>query len=167
MDSRKLAAVTRGRSGPVFRRLVQDADLVVAKAKEEVGVHRPVDAYDAEHRKRRPGTLRDTIVKRVRDVGGVPVIEIGSEDDIALIHHEGTEPHIIRARQAPRLVFYWPKAGRVVAFKQVSHPGTKPNRFLLKGLEALSARYGGYGRGGVRSSVRVRRGSGAAGGRRR
>lgn len=38
---------------------------------------------------------------------------------------EGTRPHVIAARFAPSLVFFWAKMGRWVAFKQVNHPGTK------------------------------------------
>lgn len=41
----------------------------------------------------------------------------------------GTRPHTIRARNAPWLVFFWPRVGRVVAFKSVNHPGTRPTGF--------------------------------------
>ena len=47
----------------------------------------------------------------------------------------GTRPHVIRAKNAPMLRFYWPKVGRVVYFKQVNHPGTKPNRFYNRALQ--------------------------------
>lgn len=46
----------------------------------------------------------------------------------------GTKPHVIRARRAKFLRFYWPKVGRVVFFKKVNHPGTKANRFLERAL---------------------------------
>jgi hypothetical protein len=46
----------------------------------------------------------------------------------------GTKPHVIRARRAPALRFYWPKVGRVVFFKKVNHPGTKANRFLERAM---------------------------------
>jgi hypothetical protein len=67
-------------------------------------------------------------------------VQVVAEDEIALWHHEGTRPHTIRARRKPLLVFFWPKAGRVVSFKQVNHPGTKPNRFLTKPLRAVLRR---------------------------
>lgn len=44
----------------------------------------------------------------------------------------GTRPHVIRARNARYLRFYWPKVGRVVYFKQVNHPGTKANPFMAR-----------------------------------
>lgn len=140
IDNRKLAEVLRGPNGPVMRRLIVDGELVKNEAKRLVGVYRPPDAFSAATRKRRPGTLRDSIVKRV--IGGTnPRVEVGSSDPIALWHHEGTRPHVIRARRAPLLVFFWPRVGRVVAFEKVNHPGTKPNRFLLNALRVLRGRY--------------------------
>ena len=54
---------------------------------------------------------------------------------------KGTDPHIIRARRAPRLVFFWKKVGRVVAFKSVQHPGQKANNYLLASLKRVMKRY--------------------------
>jgi len=42
----------------------------------------------------------------------------------------GARPHPIVARRARFLRFYWPKVGRVVFFRRVSHPGNKPYKFL-------------------------------------
>lgn len=50
-----------------------------------------------------------------------------------LFMEEGTAPHKIHAKNAPLLVFFWPKVGRVVAFKSVNHPGTQPYNFLKEG----------------------------------
>lgn len=50
----------------------------------------------------------------------------------------GTRAHIIRARRARFLRFYWPKVGRVVFFKSVNHPGTKANRFLERALNRVA-----------------------------
>jgi hypothetical protein len=60
---------------------------------------------------------------------------VGSEVDYTLYVDQGTKPHPIHAKNAPALVFYWPKVGRVVAFKSVNHPGNKPYKFLEKGFE--------------------------------
>lgn len=53
--------------------------------------------------------------------------------------HDGTKPHIIRARRAPYLVFQ--VAGQWRRAKEVRHPGTKPRPFLVEagrlGGEAL------------------------------
>lgn len=43
---------------------------------------------------------------------------------------EGTRPHVIEARIAKSLAFYWPKIGGMAYFKRVNHPGTKPYRFM-------------------------------------
>jgi hypothetical protein len=61
--------------------------------------------------------------------------QAGSDVDYTLFMDQGTQAHKIKAKNAPALVFYWPKVGRVVAFKSVNHPGTKPYKFLDKGLE--------------------------------
>lgn len=53
---------------------------------------------------------------------------------------KGTKPHVIRAKRAPRLVFFWRKVGRVVSFKSVNHPGTKPDNYLAKSLERVVRR---------------------------
>jgi hypothetical protein len=141
VDPQKLAEVLRGPNGPVMRRMIEDGELVKREAQRLVGVYRPPDAYSAAHRKRRPGTLRDSIVKRVVQSGSGPVVQVGSDDDIALIHHEGTRPHPITPRTKPRLVFFWRKVGHVVSFKRVQHPGTQPNRFLTNALRVLRSRY--------------------------
>lgn len=145
MNPAKLAEVLRGSNGPVVRRMIQDGELVKIKAKEECPVFASEDAYTMAHRKRAPGTLKNTIVKRVTtDATGDPVVLVGTDDPVGLWVHEGTVPHPIAARKAPRLVFYWPRGPQgagVYSFKQVSHPGTQPNRFLLRALSVLRGRY--------------------------
>ena len=54
---------------------------------------------------------------------------------------QGTEPHVIRAKRAPQLVFFWKKVGRVVSFKSVNHPGTKANNYLLASLRRVVRRF--------------------------
>lgn len=140
IDSQKMAELLRGTGGPVVRRLIEDGEAVKQESQRLVGVYRLPPA--GPKRARRPGTLRDSIVKRLVPGGPSGVsIEVGSADPIALIHHEGTEAHVIAARTAPRLVFYWAKAGGVVAFPLVHHPGTRPNRFLVDALRVLRTRY--------------------------
>jgi hypothetical protein len=128
----------KGPQGPVYKAMVVNADLVKAEAKRLVGVHKPVPG---ERRARRPGTLRDSIVKRPAMINGDIAFIVGSNDPIALIHHEPQPPHIIRPRKpGGLLVFYWPKVGRVVAFRFVHHPGQKGNPYLLNALKVLRGR---------------------------
>jgi hypothetical protein len=62
--------------------------------------------------------------------------DAGSDVDYTLFVDQGTKPHVIKAKNAPYLVFFWPKVGRVVHFKSVHHPGNKAYGFLeMKGLE--------------------------------
>lgn len=142
IDGQKLAEVLRGPNGPVMRELIEAAELVKREAQRRVGVYQPPDAYSAANRRRRPGTLRDSIVKRVTEDSRRIAVQVGSNDPIAYLHHEGTVAHVIQARRRPMLVFYWPKVGRVVAFKRVNHPGTDPNRFLTDALAVvIGSRY--------------------------
>ena len=46
----------------------------------------------------------------------------------------GTRPHIIVARRARALRFYWPVVGKVVYRRSVMHPGTAANPFLTRHL---------------------------------
>jgi hypothetical protein len=130
MNPVALAALLRSPSGPVYRRGLEDANLVKREAQRRCPVGKATPG-----RGRSPGTLRDSIVVRVREG---PVFEVGSADPVALWVHEGTEPHQIVGN--PLLVFHWAKLGKVVAFRQVNHPGTKPNRFLVEALTVLNGR---------------------------
>lgn len=159
LDGAKLAELLRGPNGPAVRYLLEAGEIVKAGARRRVGVYSPPDAYAAQHRGRRPGTLRDSIVKRVVATGPAgAAVEVGSNDPIALIHHEGTTAHTIRPRQVPLtkagtprkrvrpgdvkpfLSFYWSAVGHVVRVRQVRHPGTRPNRYLVDALGDLRGR---------------------------
>jgi hypothetical protein len=131
-----LQALLTGTNGPVVRDLLRRADRVKAQAQRLVGVYVPPPA-GPQRTNRRPGTLRDSIVVRLARGGpqGVSAI-VGSEDPIALWHHEGTVPHVIVPRRRRWLVFYWRRVGAVVFAKRVNHPGTRPNRFLTNALPA-------------------------------
>lgn len=48
--------------------------------------------------------------------------------------HEGTKPHVIRAKRSDFMTFFWHRVGHVVSFKKVSHPGTPAIPFMVKGL---------------------------------
>jgi len=143
IDNRALNQVLHGADGPVAKALLVAGDIVKAGARRRVGVYKraPGDPLPRSGG-RRPGTLRDSIVKRLVVGGpeGVKVL-VGSEDPIALLHHEGTIPHKITARRKPFLVFYWPAAGKVIRIRSVNHPGTQPNRYLADSLPDLRARF--------------------------
>lgn len=58
-----------------------------------------------------------------------------ADNKIALLHHEGSVPHIIAARKAKSLRFK--SRGKIVYAKVVRHPGTRPNRYLTDSLRKV------------------------------
>lgn len=134
IDSSALAQSIRDMPGLLRYQLII-GDRVKEEAQRRVGVYKPPP--EGPQRKRRPGTLRDSIVKRITERDGLPVVQIGSEDEIALWHHEGTQPHVIAPRNGTRLVFWSEEANRLVFARWVHHPGTRPNRFLTDALAAI------------------------------
>ena len=131
----QLARLLNSPNGPVMRSLFRDGERVKQEAKREVGVWAPppgAPGWVSANRARRPGTLRDSIVKRFVNTSRGLAVQVIAEDEIALWHHEGTRAHTIRARSKPLLVFF--TGGRTVRTVQVSHPGTAPNRFLTKAV---------------------------------
>lgn len=138
MDPGEVARLMRSPTGPVMREMLRDGQRVKAEAQRRVGVYSPPPA--GPRRARAPGTLRDSIVTRLVTSGGQPFVEVGSEDEIALWHHEGTVPHPIVPRNAKRLVFWSARAGRVVYARKVNHPGTRPNRYLTDSLSVIRRR---------------------------
>ena len=106
---------------------------------------------------RRSGALRNSI-RSVLTLGPQGIeARIGSALPYAAVHHQGSRPHIIRARRAASLHFFWERVGGLETFVPrvgtrggrtfltrrggslalvigkgfVSHPGTPPNRYLL------------------------------------
>lgn len=104
--------------GEVGRELVKRGRLIVRAAKRDVGVD--------------TGKLRESIYMIHSRVGAYQQIWIGSDSDIALMHHEGTRPHAINARGPQMMRFS--SQGRMVYTRHVNHPGTRPNNFLSDNL---------------------------------
>lgn len=105
-------------SGSVGRYLARKGRMVTVAAKAQVGV--------------RTGALRASIhMRHLRDSRG-QFVRIGSSLNYALMHHEGTKPHLITPNRAQVLRFV--KGSRVVYAHAVMHPGTKPNKFLTDNL---------------------------------
>jgi hypothetical protein len=82
----------------------------------------------------RTGTLRSNLHKEwIQEPGGDVGQRVGSNVSYSLMHHDGTRPHVIRARRAT-VLRYVNRRGEVVFAKQVMHPGTRPNRYLEDNL---------------------------------
>jgi hypothetical protein len=105
-------------AGKVGRYLALRGNLIVRAAKAQVGV--------------RTGALRASIhMRHARDIRG-QYIRIGSAMNYALLHHEGSKPHMIKPDRAQVLRFT--SRGTVMYAHAVMHPGTKPNRYLTDNL---------------------------------
>lgn len=79
------------------------------------------------------GRLKTSIHTEHRTVGGRQYIKVGSSLHYALMHHEGTRPHIIAAKP-PGVLRFTSKKGGLVHATTVMHPGTRPNRYLSSQL---------------------------------
>lgn len=105
--------------GAVGKNLRKRANVVLAAARLQVGVDTG----------RLKASLR--IQSQERDFRG-QFVKVGSKVDYALMHHNGTRPHIITPKRAQMLAFV--SKGRVIYATSVRHPGTKPNRYLTDNL---------------------------------
>lgn len=120
-DEAAMKRLMRSPDGEVGRYLTKLGTRVSVLAKAQVGVD--------------TGALKRSINFRLVQTGGGLVAVIGSDNRIALMHHQGTRPHIIVPRRAQTLRFY--SRGRIVYSKLVHHPGTKPNRYLTDNLRRV------------------------------
>lgn len=91
----------------------------------------------------RTGRLKRNIKATPVKFTGPYRAEGGAEVDPAAVPYApivrwGSRPHVIRARRAPALHFYWERVGHEVFFKSVNHPGTKPNPFMERALSKVA-----------------------------
>ncbi len=104
--------------GEVGRWLRKRGTMIQSAAKAQVGV--------------KTGALKASIkLIHERTVFG-QMLTIGSPLSYALMHHEGTRPHVITPKNAKMLRFT--SKGRVVYARTVLHPGTRPNKYLADNL---------------------------------
>jgi hypothetical protein len=107
--------------GDVGRYLAEKGDLVMAAARVQVGV--------------RTGALRRSIhMRHLRDSRG-QYVKIGSNLDYALVHHEGSKPHVIRPARTKVLRFV--KGSMVIYSPEVMHPRVQANRYLSDNLKSV------------------------------
>ena len=104
--------------GPVGRYMFERGLRIMMAAKGQVGV--------------KTGALKASINMTQYRVPMGQNVKIGSPLSYALLHHEGTKPHIITPDRAEVLRFS--SRGRVVYTRIVRHPGTKPNKYLADNL---------------------------------
>lgn len=105
-------------SGPVGRHMIKLGNRLERLAKRDVGV--------------KSGALRASIGSHMTLEATGLVMYVGSSNRVALMHHEGTRPHIILPRTARALRFE--SHGKIIYAKKVNHPGTKANPYLSANL---------------------------------
>jgi len=106
-------------TGMVGRYIAERARRIVVAAKMQAGV--------------KTGKLKASIHMRHERGGmGGQYVMVGSNLHYALLHHEGTKPHIIVPNRSTVLRFS--SGGRVIYTHAVRHPGTRPNRYLTDNL---------------------------------
>jgi hypothetical protein len=109
----------KSRNGMVGRDLMRRSRRVRAAAKAQVGV--------------KTGLLKMSIEvgSHERTIDGQQFL-VGSSVNYALLHHNGTRPHVITAKSGGTLRFA--RRGAVVYTSRVVHPGTRPNKYLTDNL---------------------------------
>lgn len=114
-----LAVTLKSPTGPVAKDLAKRGAKLTQLARRQVGVS--------------SGVTRSSIYYIVSNgVGGELEVTVGANSRVALMHHNGTRPHVILPRHSSMLRFS--RNGRVVFARRVLHPGTRPNRFLTDNL---------------------------------
>jgi len=121
LDRKAYEELTTSPNGMVGKHLRKKAMILQSLAQKQVGVD--------------TGALRKSISYRVARDGMGLVATVGANNRIALMHHNGTRPHIIMPRRAQTLRFY--SHGRIVYSTLVHHPGTKPNKYLTDNLSRV------------------------------
>jgi hypothetical protein len=118
LDTRELDHVLNDPSGEVGQFLAKRGRAILFAAKRQVG--------------KDTRALELSLHMLHQRIGGIQQIWIGSDNRIAFLHHEGSRPHAIEARNAQMLRFS--SRGRMVYTRAVMHPGTKPNHYLTDNL---------------------------------
>lgn len=83
---------------------------------------------------KRTGRLAASIGVSYNRTSMGPEFEVGSSLSIALLHHNGTRPHIIVAKP-PGILRFRGSRGTMVYKRAVKHPGTRPNPYLSTALK--------------------------------
>lgn len=133
IDNAALNGLLRGPTGSVYVDMLRRAQILQDAAKNQIPIGKGPPRTGRGH-------LKTSVVKRIypNATGNILMeVQVGSSHPIALIHHEGTAPHVILPRNARALRFI--ADGRVVFAMIVHHPGTNPNRYLTDNLPLVAS----------------------------
>ena len=118
LNDAALAEMLLSPSGMVGREMYKRGRRVERAARIDVGVD--------------TGLLRSSIDTDVRPGLLGPSAYVGSEVSYALMHHQGTRPHLIVPQRGQVLKFR--NHGARVYASHVRHPGTRANPYLTQNL---------------------------------
>lgn len=69
--------------------------------------------------------------------GRVRVVSTSAPEMLPTWLEKGTRPHVIVARNASALFFFWDKLGRNVSFKSVNHPGFRGIQYAANAFRGM------------------------------
>lgn len=137
LNPREMAELLRSENGPVIRHMLMLGDRVKDRAKQLVGVSKPDPIPRAKPHK--PGTLRDSIIKRVVQNGDQVRVQVGSPVEYAMYHHEGTKGGQVIVPVRARFLVWADGDGNAVFRKRVIRGDTPANPFLTRALDEVMA----------------------------
>lgn len=109
-----------------FDRFVNAYPVIVVKELNEA-IQKSAYKIELKSKREAPGKLKQRIKTRLSYLRGV----VSANALYAIYVHEGTRPHIIVPKNRKVLAN---KRKRVIFGKRVQHPGTKPNRFMVRAV---------------------------------
>lgn len=106
---------------------------------------------DSGLKTRRRLQVRQEMVENPTAIYG-RVTTVATEEPLMLPEwlEDGTAAHVIRARNATALFFFWEKVGRNVMFQKVNHPGFAGIHYTQNAFDALE----GEIRSGINGAIR-------------
>jgi hypothetical protein len=113
-------------------RFVFDNDRMLGDASQIAGVQSVDHVQRYPEFKPRTGELQKAQRYSVRRLSSGRILTLSNSKPYANPIDKGASPHVIRARRAPYLHFYWAKMGCWFTGKQVNHPGNKPYKFAYR-----------------------------------
>ncbi len=111
------------RYGTVGKHLHRTANQITQLARLQVG--------------KKTGALRNSI--RFEHIAKNPLgpgVKVGAYKHYALVHHQGTRPHLITPNK-PGGTLVFSKGSRIIQTKVVRHPGTKKNEYLTNPMRKV------------------------------
>lgn len=113
------------RNGMVGRHLTKTASKITHLARLQVG-------------KKTGKLVRSIRYEHIPRNAMGPGVKVGAYTSYALLHHQGTKPHMIfPSKPGGTLIFM--RGARVVHTRFVRHPGTKANRYLTDPMRKVIA----------------------------